>query len=141
MHTRKIFFCTYIFTLMYMGDAYSSPDCIQLTNHTWKTLINRPCHNILGKRKDKEPIMKFFLQWPSSAKNRHFQECKKANLFVCFLVYLLLCLSAFLNILLFLIHIFGNWSVHDQKSGPCSAQSRNFLICYSEYLEILMNML
>lgn len=128
--------------LIHMGNAYISPECIQLTNHTWKTLNNRPHHDILFKIKDKEPIIKFcyndfIKQITAISRNAKIKP---------FCILSSVSLTVFLSVCIFkcCINLHSLCSVHwlKEKSSPFSgAQSRNTISCYSEYFKKLTNKL
>lgn len=111
---------------------------------TRKQLSNRPCHNILVKIKDKEPIMRFFYSDFIEQITAISRNAKKQNfLYASYCISYCICLSICIFKHVINLHSFRNASEHrlKEKSGPCSAQSRNFLICYSEYLKIRMDKL
>lgn len=139
MHTRKISFCTYNFHWCIWEVHGASPECIQLTNHTGKTLSNGPCHNILVKIKDKEPIIRFFYSDFIEQITVISRNAKKQSfLYASYCISYYFCLSVCISKHFIALHSFRSWSVHGlkEKSGPCSAQSS----C-SDYLKILMNKL
>lgn len=88
--------------LICMGEKYTNPEYILLTNYLLKTLINRSYCIMFFKIIDRDPIMRFFI-WLYWVNNSHFQKCKKSNSFVNFLLShtVFFFLSFFLNTAVF----------------------------------------
>lgn len=88
-------------SLICMGEKYTNPEYILLTNYLLKTLINRSYCIMFFKIIDRDPTMRFFI-WLYWVNNSHFQKCKKSNSFVNLLSHtVFFFLSFFLNTAVF----------------------------------------